>query len=323
MPERLIREGILESEAVNRISPEAELFYRRVMSIVDDYGRFEWDVKKIRLRVFGYRFDWATEAKIAGWMSECEAELIVLYQVGAKKYFEIRNFGQRLRAKRSKFPGPLDSTVSKENARQVSGKRHTDVGHVRSETESEAESETESEASRECSGSQQGLKLEPSPPPPKPSPNPLEAQKPPHPEPLGAIRESPPRGNSTRKPPESPPIRVETRQVGPNGMHRPARIEIPPGLPPEHIELARTLREVTDGRMSPDVPDADLVRFLLAEAQAAGMPATELPGLVVACVRRQRKSNSRWRPESWGWFRMVLPSRMRARESMPELVRTG
>lgn len=177
-------------------------------------------------------------------------------------------------------------------------------------TESESESEIENpigerEAQEHPRGPDHGRG--PSPPPiPKPK-----SAEPSPPSPSRAPALPTPRQAPSAQTAPSPPIRVETRQAGPNGMHRPSRIEIPPGLPPEHVELARTLREVTDGRMSPDVPDADLVRFLLAEAEAAGMPPADLRALVVTCVRRQRRSNSRWRPESWGWFRMVLPSRMR------------
>ena len=40
MPNRILRDGILMSPRVNVLSSEAELFYRRLMSVVDDYGRF-------------------------------------------------------------------------------------------------------------------------------------------------------------------------------------------------------------------------------------------------------------------------------------------
>ncbi len=39
MPNRIIREGILTSEAVNSLSWEAEVFFRRLLSVVDDFGR--------------------------------------------------------------------------------------------------------------------------------------------------------------------------------------------------------------------------------------------------------------------------------------------
>jgi hypothetical protein len=40
MPVRILREGILTSERVDTLSPAAEVFYRRLMSVVDDFGRF-------------------------------------------------------------------------------------------------------------------------------------------------------------------------------------------------------------------------------------------------------------------------------------------
>ena len=40
MPSRIIRDGILTSERINALTERAELFYRRLMSVVDDYGRF-------------------------------------------------------------------------------------------------------------------------------------------------------------------------------------------------------------------------------------------------------------------------------------------
>ena len=36
MPNRILREGILTSERVNALSWEAEVFYRRLMSAVDE-----------------------------------------------------------------------------------------------------------------------------------------------------------------------------------------------------------------------------------------------------------------------------------------------
>ena len=40
MPNRILREGILSSERVDALSEGAEILYRRLMSVVDDYGRY-------------------------------------------------------------------------------------------------------------------------------------------------------------------------------------------------------------------------------------------------------------------------------------------
>jgi hypothetical protein len=39
MPNRELREGILTSERINALTFPAEVFYRRLMSVVDDFGR--------------------------------------------------------------------------------------------------------------------------------------------------------------------------------------------------------------------------------------------------------------------------------------------
>ena len=40
MPNRIVREGILTSERVELLSWAEEVFYRRLMSVVDDFGRY-------------------------------------------------------------------------------------------------------------------------------------------------------------------------------------------------------------------------------------------------------------------------------------------
>ena len=39
MPNRMIREELLTCEKVNELSFGAEIFYRRLMSVADDFGR--------------------------------------------------------------------------------------------------------------------------------------------------------------------------------------------------------------------------------------------------------------------------------------------
>ncbi len=41
MPVRLIRPGILSSLRVNRLTEGQEVFYRRLLSVVDDFGRYD------------------------------------------------------------------------------------------------------------------------------------------------------------------------------------------------------------------------------------------------------------------------------------------
>lgn len=105
--ERMVRTSILESDSVNKLSWPQEVFYRRLMSIVDDFGLFEARPDKIRARLYPLKLDIVSESDIVKWMNDCsEAGLIRLYTVEGKEYLELLNFGQRLRKKTSEFPFP-------------------------------------------------------------------------------------------------------------------------------------------------------------------------------------------------------------------------
>lgn len=109
MPSRIVRDGILESESVNLLSWEAELFYRRLMSVVDDYGRYNAIPLLLRSRCYPLQIDRVVDSHIEEWLKECtEAGLIMLYSVSNKPYLEIIGFNQRTRQKTSKFPAPSD-----------------------------------------------------------------------------------------------------------------------------------------------------------------------------------------------------------------------
>src|ERR1700674_3318716 len=85
MPTRLLRESILDSEAVNSLSLRGEVFYRRLISIVDDFGRFESDISA------------ALEECTLAMMSTGEP-LVTVYSAAGKSYLQLNNFNQRTRA---------------------------------------------------------------------------------------------------------------------------------------------------------------------------------------------------------------------------------
>lgn len=120
MPTRVIREGILTSERVNALSERAEVFYRRLMSVVDDYGRFSANPSLLRAACYPLKLDSVKEDSIKKHLAEAEgAGLIVLYTVAGKAYLELQDFGQRIQSK-SKFPGP-DEAVPDSGSTVVHG----------------------------------------------------------------------------------------------------------------------------------------------------------------------------------------------------------
>ncbi len=112
MPTRIIREGILTSETVNQLSPAAELFYRRLMSVADDHGRYYANPTLLRSACYPLKIDQYKDKDVKRMLSECEATepqpLIVVY--GGGKYIQVTNFRQQTRSK-SKFPEPVESEV--------------------------------------------------------------------------------------------------------------------------------------------------------------------------------------------------------------------
>lgn len=110
MPTRLVRDGILRSRKIAALDPMAELFYRRLMSVTDDFGRYYADPALLLSDCFPIRPPWADENGIAGWLEACLAcGLIRAYEANGTAFLEIQNFGQRIRpGQTSKFPQPAE-----------------------------------------------------------------------------------------------------------------------------------------------------------------------------------------------------------------------
>lgn len=108
MPTRILRDGILESEAVCSLGWAAEVLYRRVMSVADDYGRFCYSATLLRAKCYPLQVDKVSDADVLLWLHEIEAAgLVRLYAVAGKQFLEVVKFGQQRRTK-SKHPGPPD-----------------------------------------------------------------------------------------------------------------------------------------------------------------------------------------------------------------------
>jgi hypothetical protein len=104
MPNRIVREGVLTSEAVDALSTDAELFYRRLMSVVDDFGLFHANVKLIRAACYPLRLDRVSDDDVRAYIDECRgAGLVRTPTVSGKQVLVLVKFGQQVRAKASKY----------------------------------------------------------------------------------------------------------------------------------------------------------------------------------------------------------------------------
>lgn len=96
----------------------AEVFYRRLMSVVDDYGRYYAEPTLLLAACFPRRIGKITPAELNVWLNEClAAGLIRLYEFEEQRYLEMLKFNQRTRAKTSKFP-------------PIAGDRHSKAVHT-------------------------------------------------------------------------------------------------------------------------------------------------------------------------------------------------
>lgn len=105
MPARIIRDRILSSESLARLSHPAERLFYRLIVLVDDHGRFHGSPQYVRHSAMAMLK--VSIADVARWMGELsEANIVCLYSVDNRPYLQLTNWlrHQRLRAKTSKYP---------------------------------------------------------------------------------------------------------------------------------------------------------------------------------------------------------------------------
>lgn len=114
MPNRILREGILTSERVAMLNWAEEVFYRRLMSVVDDFGRYHANPKLIRAACYPLLIDKVSDADVGKWLTSCvTAALVSVYPAqDGKRYLQMLDFRQQTRAEKSKFPPMPDGCLA-------------------------------------------------------------------------------------------------------------------------------------------------------------------------------------------------------------------
>lgn len=107
MPNRYVRESAIESERVDKLGWAAEVFYRRLINRVDDFGRFTANPELLRASLFPLRLIKVPAADIGKWLSECEtAGLVSTWKGTDGKHYLVMHKWEKGRAKSSKYPEP-------------------------------------------------------------------------------------------------------------------------------------------------------------------------------------------------------------------------
>jgi hypothetical protein len=113
MASRVVRDGINDSPRMDALIEDegwlGDSFFRRLLHIADDFGIFDARVSVIRAHCFPTQLEKVREADVSRLLANCEkAGLVRLYTKRGLKYGQIRDFRQRVRAMKSKYPPPDD-----------------------------------------------------------------------------------------------------------------------------------------------------------------------------------------------------------------------
>lgn len=106
MPNRILRDGILTSPRVSKLNWAEEVFYRRLHSVVDDFGRYYADHGLLRAACYPRQLNKVSDSDIEKWLRACaDAALVRVYPAeDGERYLDVLDFKQQVRATKSKFP---------------------------------------------------------------------------------------------------------------------------------------------------------------------------------------------------------------------------
>ena len=136
MPNRVIRDGFLDSEKINSLNEQEQNFFIRLLLIADDYGRFDARPELIKSKC--YPVTDKRPSIVSTMLTKLsDVGLIVLYTVDGKNYLEINEYNQRLRQKREKYPKPKIGNAVK--CLSDVSKLSVETNPIRNESESEEE----------------------------------------------------------------------------------------------------------------------------------------------------------------------------------------
>ena len=111
MPTRYLKPGVRDSEAIDNLSPQAEILFYRLLVTVDDFGRFDARPAMIKAQCFPIK-DSISISKCKDLLDELSNKgLIYIYEVGGKLTFMMCKWDNVPRAKESKYPAPTDVCV--------------------------------------------------------------------------------------------------------------------------------------------------------------------------------------------------------------------
>lgn len=120
MPQRFLRPGIRTSEAWNKASFRAQSLYIGILTLVDDFGRYDGRYRLLHAEIFGLRDDVRAQQTAADYEELCRLKLVRHYVVDGKEYLQVLRWQERARVEKSKFPDPPhESAADRSKAQQT------------------------------------------------------------------------------------------------------------------------------------------------------------------------------------------------------------
>lgn len=109
MPQRFLRPGLTTSQRFNAISFGAQTFYVRLITLVDDFGRYDAEPRLLRSHSFPFGDPAGKEIPIKTLETMCEqlsaSGLAIFYRAAdGKKYLQVVRWNENPRATKSKYP---------------------------------------------------------------------------------------------------------------------------------------------------------------------------------------------------------------------------
>ncbi len=117
MPQRLLRPAIRQSKRWNRLSLIGQSLYIRLLTLVDDFGRYEADPQLLSSECFPYGDPDGNAVTCQQMIAACgqmsASDMVILYEFEGSKYMQLTRWKERVRSSESRFPAPLLTNDSK------------------------------------------------------------------------------------------------------------------------------------------------------------------------------------------------------------------
>jgi hypothetical protein len=117
IPNRIIKESICFSEDIERLTPQEEIFFYRLIVNCDDFGRLDARIPILKAKLYPLKEN-VKSSDIERYLKKLSTikpnPLITLYFCEEKRYLQMVNWDkhQQIRAKRSKYPSLEEATLN-------------------------------------------------------------------------------------------------------------------------------------------------------------------------------------------------------------------